>query len=284
MLASLRLLGVGAVLWLAFASTTAPAQADAPARRGRIRLVTYNVAGLPEGLSSSHPVLNLPLVGKLLNKYDLALVQEDFAYPELLRQHLRLPYASAAFVRGQALHFGDGLSQFGKLPFGVPWRAAWRACHGVVDSYFDCLTPKGLALIRVQLTPQTSLDVYDVHLDAGSGEGDVAARAAQLKQLMATVTEMSANNAVLVGGDFNLTEAERASFYLLSSTVRLVDVCVALRCPDPARIDRVLFRDSPALALHPRSWRLDHAFRDRRGGPLSDHLPVAIELAWTARD
>jgi endonuclease/exonuclease/phosphatase family metal-dependent hydrolase len=284
MLASLRLLGARVALSLALVSSAAPAHADAPLRRGRIRLVTYNVAGLPEGLSQSHPVLNLPLVGKLLNKYDLALVQEDFAYPELLRQNLRLPYASAAFVRGQAVHFGDGLSQFGKLPFGAPWRAAWRACHGVVDSYFDCLTPKGLALIRVQLTPQTSLDVYDVHLDAGSGEGDVAARAAQLEQLMTTVTEMSANNAVLVGGDFNLTEAERASFYLLSSTVRLVDVCAALHCPEPTRIDRVLFRDSPALALKPRSWRLDSAFRDGRGGPLSDHLPVAIELAWAARN
>jgi endonuclease/exonuclease/phosphatase family metal-dependent hydrolase len=252
-------------------------------RRGRLRLATYNVAGLPEGVSQAHPVVNLPVVGKRLNAYDLALVQEDFAYPELLRKNLALPYRSSAFVRGEALHFGDGLSQFGRQPFGETRRITWSACHGIVDSYFDCLTPKGLAMIRVEVTPRAFVDVYNVHLDAGASSQDAAARAKQLAQLFDTVRALSADHAVVVGGDFNLTDAERPLLYERAGAVGLVDVCARLRCAEPGRLDRVLTRGSRALGLQPRSWRLDHSFRDAQGRPLSDHLLVAVELEWATR-
>jgi endonuclease/exonuclease/phosphatase family metal-dependent hydrolase len=259
------------------------AQGELGARHGRVHLATYNVAGLPEGLSQVHPVTTLPRIGKLLNGYDLALVQEDFAYPALLRKNLQLSYRSAPFQRGEALHFGDGLSQFGKLPFGDTTRVPWRACHGVVDSYFDCLTPKGLALIRVEVSPRLFIDVYDVHLDAGAADGDRAARAQQLAQLMDTVRELSGEHALVVGGDFNLTEAERPLLYALAASVGLVDVCAQLRCPEPWRLDRVLTRSSPTLSLQPRSWRTDRSFRDASGQPLSDHLLVAVDIDWSTR-
>ena len=272
--------------WLAWCLTTAQlyAQTGSGARRGRLHVATYNVAGLPEGLSLVHPVANLPRVGRLLNGYDLALVQEDFAYPALLRSNLRVPYRSTAFVRGEALHFGDGLSQFGKLPFGETTRIPWRACHGVIDSYFDCLTPKGLALIRVEVSPGLLIDVYDVHLDAGAAAGDRTARAAQLVQLMDTIRLLSAEHAVIVAGDFNLTEAERPSLYALGASVGLVDACARLHCPEPWRLDRILTRSSRRLFLQPRAWRLDRSFRDVEGRPLSDHLLVAVDLDWSTRD
>lgn len=272
------------VLVLGSSTDRSWAQSQVAARSGRIHLATYNVAGLPEGLSLVHPVATLPRVGKLLNAYDLALVQEDFAYPELLRKNLRLPFRSPAFVRGEALHFGDGLSQFGKLPFTETTRIPWRTCHGVLDAYFDCWTPKGLAMIRVAVAPGIFIDAYDVHLDAGVTPGDRHARAEQLVQLMETVREHSAEQAVVIGGDFNLTEAERASLYVLAASVGLVDVCAQLRCPEPWRIDRVLIRSSRALSLVARSWRTDRSFRDPRGQPLSDHLLVAVDIDWAARD
>jgi endonuclease/exonuclease/phosphatase family metal-dependent hydrolase len=282
----MKLLGRTLATLLALCSITGQlrAQGELRARRGRLQLATYNVAGLPEGLSRVNPVATLPRIGKLLNGYELALVQEDFAYPALLRKHLRLPYRSAPFARGEALHFGDGLSQFGKLPFGETTRIAWRTCHGVIDSYFDCLTPKGLALIRVEVSPGILIDVYDVHLDAGGAAGDRAARAEQLVQLVDAVRELSAEHAVVIGGDFNLTEAERPSLYALDAAVGLVDVCAQLRCPEPWRLDRVLTRSSRTLSLRPRSWRTDRSFRDARGRPLSDHLLVAVDLEWSTRD
>ena len=250
--------------------------------QGRFNVVTYNVAGLPEGLSQVHPQQNLPLIGAALNRYDLAFVQEDYAYPELLRSRLRLPYQSAGFVRGEALHFGDGLSDFSKFPFNELRRAAWRECNGIVDSYFDCLTPKGLAMTRVELAPGVLIDAYNVHFDAGSGAGDIAARAAQLRQLFETVLAWSGERALLIAGDFNLTPAELSALRSQAGVAKLSEACDTLRCGESSRLDRVLFRASAAVELRARSWSLDRSLRDAAGRPLSDHLAVVVGFDWRA--
>ena len=248
-----------------------------------LRVVTYNVAGLPEGMSRSHPVRNLPLIGKRLNEYDLALVQEDFAYPSLVRQFLRLPHQSKPFVRGDRYHFGDGLSVFSRLPFAEPTRTAWAECHGVTDSFFDCLTPKGVLRTSVELSPGLALDVYDVHLDAGWSPADRLARAAQLEQLTRAIRSHSADRAVLVAGDFNLSSTELDALDRLEREVGVRDVCRALDCSEPRRIDRILFRSSGALELVPTAWRVDKGFVDASGRPLSDHAAVAVTFRWTVR-
>jgi len=265
---------------LALGAGIAGAEPSPAPRNGRFELVTYNVAGLPEGLSNVHPVANLPRIGALLNKFDLALVQEDFAYPELLRERSSMPYQSRAFVRGEHLHFGDGLTLLSRLPARESSREAWAACHGVVDSYFDCLTPKGLAWWRVELSPGVSIDVYNVHLDAGAGRSDVEARVAQLQQLLTTIGRASGERAIVLGGDFNLTSRELPGFRKLMTAAGLSDVCDELRCAQPARLDRVLYRGSRQLRLSPRSWRLPAGFRDQGGASLSDHEPVVASFTW----
>lgn len=276
---------VGMRSWLCLAGllcTVQRAQAEPTQRssHGRFNVVTYNVAGLPEGLSNVRPVQNLPLIGAGLNRYDVVFVQEDYAYPELLRSRLRLPYQSPGFVRGEALHFGDGLSGFSKFPFGDVRRAPWRECHGVFDSYFDCLTPKGLAMSRIEISPGVLVDAYNVHFDAGGGPGDVSARAAQLRQLFETVAAWSGERAVLIAGDFNLTTAELTALRTLAGAAKLSEACDALRCGQSWRLDRVLFRGSAALELRARSWSLDKTMRDTAGKPLSDHLAVVVGFDW----
>lgn len=247
---------------------------------GRFEIVTYNVAGLPEGLSNVHPVANLPLIGGMLNKFDVALLQEDFAYPELLRQRSTLPYRSPGFVRGEQLHFGDGLSLFSRFPARASGREPWGACHGVLDSYFDCLTPKGVAWWRVELNPGVSIDVYNVHLDAGATRSDAMARQAQLSQLASVIRRESGERGVVLGGDFNLTAGELPAFRKLMSCLGLAEVCEELHCGQAARLDRVLFRSGPSVRLLARRWRLARGFRDAQGRSLSDHEPVVASFGW----
>jgi endonuclease/exonuclease/phosphatase family metal-dependent hydrolase len=248
-----------------------------------LRVVTYNVAGLPEGVSRSSPVANLPLIGEGLNRYDLALIQEDFAYPPLLRQRLRLEHQSRPFVRGERHDFGDGLSVFSKLPFAEPLRTAWRRCHGIVDSFFDCLTPKGFVSTKFEVAPGAFLDVYNVHMDAGWSPEDRAARSEQLEQLARAIRSRSEGRAVLVGGDFNLSRGELALLERFEDATGTRDACEALRCPEPTRIDRVLYRASSKLSLAPSPWRVDRRFLDARGRPLSDHSAVAVTFRWATQ-
>lgn len=272
----------GVALWLSGASA-AHAEPDRVAKQGQISVVTYNVAGLPEGLSNVRPTQTLPLVGGLLNKFDVALVQEDFAYPELLRQKLRFPYQSAPFVRGQQLHFGDGLSLFSKLPLGDVKRDGWTTCHGVYDSYSDCLTPKGFAHTRLELAPSVPVDIYDAHFDAGPGPGDRKARAQQLEQLLQAIEQRSAGRALVLGGDFNLMGDELPGFRKRMAQLGIVDACDELRCAEPRRLDRILLRGNNAVTLKAKSWRVAPGFRDASGRALSDHEPVVVTVSWATK-
>ena len=245
-------------------------------------MVTYNVAGLPEGISNSHPLANHPPIGDRLNQYDLALVQEDFAYAGELRRKLRLPYQSRPFVRGQRLDFGDGLSVFSKFPFAEPRRTAWKSCHGITGHFFDCLTPKGFSVTTLELAPGVRLDVWNVHLDAGFSDGDRAARTAQLAQLAEAVRLHSSDRALVVGGDFNVSSAEREQLAVFQRETATRDACAVTRCGQPGRIDRVLFRSSPAVTLTAVHWRVASGFVDASGLPLSDHAPVAVDFSWKA--
>src|SRR5688572_21086559 len=179
--------------------SAANARAKPPAPlKGSFSLLTYNVAGLPEGLSSSTPSVNMPLIVKLLNRYDLALVQEDFAYGRELRSFIAHQYTTPAYLRVDRTALGDGLSQFSKMPFVGFVRETWRDCNGIFGSFFDCLAPKGFTFARHLLARGTSLDVYNVHLDAGYSEADARARKNQLAQLLSAIERYSLGRAVIV--------------------------------------------------------------------------------------
>lgn len=271
--------GLSAVCAL-LASVVAAAAPQRSGERGRFEVLTYNVAGLPEGISRSQPLANLPLIGKLLNRYDVALVQEDFAYPFELRRQLGLAHASEPFVRGERLHFGDGLSQFARLPFSDFRRVEWQACHGLVDSFFDCLTPKGFTIARQAIADRAFVRVVNLHMDAGWSPPDRAARESQVKQLSAALGELPSVDPVIVAGDTNILESERELLTPLLRQGAFVDACAELSCPQPWRIDRVLYRSSPELRLRARQWRIAREFVDGSGRPLSDHLAVVVAFDW----
>jgi endonuclease/exonuclease/phosphatase family metal-dependent hydrolase len=267
---------------LCVASSSAAGHAAPPVRAdgGRFELVTYNVAGLPEGISGSRPLSNLPLIGKLLNRYDVALVQEDFAYPLELRREIGLAHSSAPFLRGDRLHFGDGLSQFARLPFTDFRRVEWQQCHGLFDSFFDCLTPKGFTVARQAIGQDAFVRVINLHMDAGWSAFDRAARTAQLEQLAAVLGELPPQDPVIVAGDTNLSRNERDLLRPLLQEGAFVDSCAEVGCPQPWRIDRVLYRSSPELRLRARNWRIAREFVDGVGRPLSDHLAVVVSFDW----
>jgi hypothetical protein len=85
-----------------------------------------------------------------------------------------------------------------------------------------------------------------------------------------------------VAGDSNLEPSEAPVLRTFLARSQLLDVCQKVGCPDPWCIDRVLYRNSPALNITPRSWRTDASFVDRAGVPLSDHLPVSVTFDWNS--
>ena len=274
-----------------------------PPARGSFTVLSYNVAGLPEGLSQSMPERFTPLIGPLLNGYPLVLLQESWqtppdnpfaplrCYHEILvaaadHRYKTVP-ATHPFLtdptRPSAL-LGDGLNVFSRFPLGETTRVAWATC---VDTASDCLAFKGFSMTPAELGDGLVLHIYDLHMEAGDSALDDDARAMGLAQLTTFIAERSRDVALLVGGDFNLhTDSEPAGtqFTRLQQDAGLTDACTALDCSEPGSIDKILVRSSAQLELRVERWRSERdVFVSSSAEPLSDHNPIAVDIAWNTR-
>jgi hypothetical protein len=267
---------------------------------GEVLALSYNVAGLPEGLSGSNPEVNTPLIAPLLNAYELVLLQETWktpepnplaptrVYHEILEAGSLHPFhsVSAPLPLGEdplrpAALVSDGLNQFASFPFEDVVRERWETCHA---SAADCLALKGFSMARTTLAPGVTVDVYDLHMEAGGDPEDEVARNLGVTQLSSFIQATSAGRPVIVGGDFNLhtdEEPDATQYQRLLDETGLSDVCAALVCPEPGRIDKFAFRSGGAVTLAPLSWRFETDVFVREGGePLSDHEALAVRFEW----
>ena len=277
------------------------AAATSTAFGGTFTTLTYNVAGLPEILSSASTprAESTTTIGQRLGPYDLVNVQEDFNYHSYLYAADSHPYRTP--TSGGA-GIGSGLNTLSALPYDEDdfERVRWNSCQ--YDSG-DCLTPKGFTFLRVRLSEGVYLDYYNLHTNAGTNDGDEASRADNLAQLTSFIASHSAGNAVVVMGDTNTrytrsadTIAEfAASNGLTDAWVQLERGGVApakgsatLSC-DPAAVtdtcevvDKVLYRSSPLVTLRATSYANKHAeFLNAAGAMLSDHDPIAVGFSWS---
>lgn len=265
----------------------------------RLRLLSYNVAGLPDFISSSSPAKNTSAIGEAINQFDIVLLQEDFNYHHKLVEKAQHPNQSKS--SGPAV-FGDGLNRFSFPPFQNFKRIKWNKCHGVFTHGSDCLTPKGFSVASHEISPGFYIDIYNLHADAGSDSGSLKARRDNLRQLLSYIEQHSAKRPVIVMGDFNsrytrsgdipeiFLEAGFHDAWLKYHNYSLPPekgASINLGCDsNPSGdqcelIDKIFFRSAHDVALQLLHYEVpDEQFQDLEGRPLSDHLPVAAEFQF----
>lgn len=243
-------------------------------------VLSYNVAGLPEGISQSHPAAYSARIGTLLNGFDLALLQEDFFYHADIDAGAVHPYRTLHSGHG-LLGTGDGLSVFSRIPIAEFGRTPWTQSFGVFSNASDSLAPKGFASAQLDLGDGAVLHVYVLHMDAGHGDGDRAARDAQAAQLIAAVRSDSADKALIIAGDFNMSGRDPGDAALTETLLAETGTQEVSRVLDrwDGRIDKILFRSGPGVRLVPLDWRVEAAaFTGADGQALSDHAPVSASF------
>lgn len=253
---------------------------------GSFTLLTYNVAALPQGLSSGDPETNVPLISPLLNDFDIVLAQEDFWYHALLNAEVTHPHKSVPYNEMPTLEdIGDGLNRFSIFPFEMHERAAWFDCNGQFDCANDCLATKGWSFARHTIDTGIEIDIYNLHMEAGGCPRDEEIRAQSADDLIAEIATRSEGRAVIVAGDFNLhveDASDLPTFNKIVNGAMLLDACWEVECGNES-IDRVLYRSSTRLDLAATSWEQPAQFVDAMGGDLSDHEPTSVTMGYTPR-
>ena len=172
-----------------------------------VKIVNFNVAGLPFGIFSGENVpANQIAAAKYLseNDFDIAAVQEDFGFHRNLADNLKgFNYLTnhTGNIPG-----GDGLNVFTKnMTIYNETRVSWNVQSGILSDGSDELTPKGFVYSVIDIGNGIYVDFYNLHADAYGGAGSVAARTSQFRQLAEFIKARSAENdrPVIVTGDFN---------------------------------------------------------------------------------
>ena len=271
------------------------------ATEGEFSVITYNVAGLPEIISSAvtSRESSIAEIGRRLNDYDIVHVQEDFNYNTALYESGNShPYRSAPMG---PVPFGDGLNTLSKFPISEVERVEWNDCTGA-----DCFTPKGFTRSRIQLAQEVYIDFYNVHANAANHASAAAARCKNIHQLSNYIKTHSKNNAVIVMGDMNahycyksdnirellLANDLNDSWVMLKKQGQFPKSIVDLPGDDILSltdtcesIDKILFRNSEQILLEPVQYQVPQAlFSDEQGRPLSDHHPVSLSFSWKWRE
>lgn len=282
---------------------TATATPAAAAGSGTFSVLTYNVAGLPQGLSSAPTPRDTSTteIGRRIAPYDIVNVEEDFNYHAYLYATDTHPYRTA--TSGGA-GIGSGLNTVSNYAWdGDDFeRVGWNSCQ--IDSG-DCLTPKGFTFMRERLAEGVYVDFYNLHTNAGTNDGDEASRAANLDQLTSFISTHSAGNAVVVMGDTNTRYTRSADTIAeFASANGLTDAWVqlirggsapakgsdALVCDQSGAtvpntcevVDKVLYRGSKLVNLKATSYNNEHAkFLTGDGLMLSDHDPITVGFSWS---
>ncbi len=249
---------------------------------GSFSMLTYNVAGLPQGLNDDQfPERNIPQISPLLNTYDLVVVQEDFSYTNELRQEITHPFESAPHVHEERF-VNDGLNRFSVFSFPrFLTRVRWVTCFGGVDNASDCLANKGFS-VAVHEVGCHLIPVVNLHAEAGGQPEDIAARREGIDQLITYIGDELQGGPLIVAGDFNLhgfDDDDEPDLQRLMEGAGLDDACRSLDCGDE-HIDRILFRSGGDVALTAESWRVADEFIDGDRAPLSDHDAIHVDVAY----
>lgn len=183
-------------------------------------------------------------------------------------------------------------------------RVKWDKCN---LNEGDCLTPKGYTVVTLQLPTGGEVDVFNLHMDAGSDDGDSTVRKSNFNQVAKAIANRSdpSGRAVIVMGDTN-SRYTRPNDNLASflSQTKLIDTWVellrsgqapastdpALLCASPVPtttncevVDKVFYKNGKNVTLRPSNWSyLGTEFTDASGSPLADHTPISVKFTYTS--
>ena len=268
---------------------------------GYFDILSYNVGGLPEPISSTKPSKYTKLISPKLNAYDVINCQEDFAYNDDLISKIEHSYKTE--FSGN-VPVGNGLMTFSKFPLYMSTKVKWKDTHGIIIDGADQMIPKGFTYSSMEIKPGYFIDIYNIHTDADCDEESMRCRRSNMAQLSEYITKASAGKAVIIFGDTNSRYTrEGDDFYnLLLVPCGLKDAWIQNRMDGiiPPKgesrmvddlgqlgevVDKLWFRSGKNVEIDATTFSvLFTEFTDDEGNQLSDHYPITSKIGYKLID
>lgn len=299
-------------VWLVLIATICGVLASHGAGADDLKVLSYNVHGVPPLVSFfDRPGTRIPIIAERIvpdaedgvPPYDVALLQEDFAYKE----HFERRAPDGGYYRGNGRIFRWGyvpaapiLGLFWITPrFRAPTGAGlttlvvsglrsrklfadhYSRCGDYVIGGNDCFAAKGFLGIEVTLANGAKVHLYNTHLEAGFWNFDRATRRAQLEELALAIDGFSKDQAVIVVGDFNSRRQEEEDHQpveIFAGYLGLNDSGARREPPVRSKpdLDYILYRSGKAADLDRKKAGQDQmlSYYGSKLKPLSDHPAI----------
>jgi endonuclease/exonuclease/phosphatase family metal-dependent hydrolase len=261
----------------------------APAAAEELTILSYNTHGLPSWIAGDDPEARFPRIGTLANAYDVVLLQEDFEHHEALRSTTHHGFIERGNPSRESLHCwitcsGSGLTFLASLPGerdphvdNIPY----GVCSGWFGNANDCFATKGFQHARVELDQAGTVHFVNTHLDAGDAAEDREARRQQLEILREYLAKHVAGEALILGGDLNLDEANPEDMELLetfTTALGLTNTGARAAADNSWTVlDYLYYRDGDETAVRILDAGEASEFQES-GVPLSDHPALFVRI------
>lgn len=247
-------------------------------QKGQVSLLTLNVAGLPDFLTSQdHPKERMYGMQHYANAYDIVSFQEDFYYSRHLDRQARFKHIErGSKCNGWSLVWPwlrkSGLTLQTSLPQTGTRFKAFSTCDGHFKHGNDCWVSKGVLCSRVIRNDGIIMHVCTTHMDAGQRKEGVEARAVQIQEYLAHLPEPETDRPwILIElGDYNMRPHEEAMKLLMMGK----DV-VVYDFEGPNQVDYIMITTNDLLDVDVDITRMGGA---SQFDGWSDHNAVEVVL------
>lgn len=221
------------------------------------------------------------------------------------------------FLRSKSPLFNiDGLCLFYRwnrvTPSNESW-TSWNAHYGYTEDGADGMIDKGYRYYLVTLATGEQIDVYILHMDAETSEGDLAARNVQLRQLADAIIASHNGRPIVVIGDTNCRytrdKVEEDFINRIEADERFtvndpfIDIVMNGICPSYGAdaildkgsisanraahgydygevVDKIFYINTTESGkrVKAKSYKMEYSFVNDEGEPLADHWPVVVTL------
>ena len=294
---------ISIILCAAMLFACAAVPASAVGNRGTLKMLAYNVSGIPivgdfQGSVFTTTNERAAIIGRLLNDTgaDFIGVEEDFnGHKYLAAEMTSYPYKSP---NSGGVAQGQGLNIFSSHRLYNLDRVRWDSEFGSLSGRNDALSNKGFIYSLMELEEGVYINVITLHSDAGKDPLSVAARRDNFRQLAEYInTNLNDGRALIVLGDFNFSFRRNLDDDIVTNLMEptgLKDVWAEVYnggltdYSDPAfdrnsqgdSVDRTLYRSGKYTELVPVSKTIP-PLTGENGERYTDHAPMLTEFTYT---